>query len=125
MRKYEDILADLRARQAEKTTGKPAPDEPTELTKPDPKEVPSVLSVSQVGLSPAKNSMPTPREHFFSLADGHEGQGIVGRLGAVVTGELWQAVQHWEKAAERSHPRAAELESAYWESWRRHFPGGL
>lgn len=55
-----------------------------------------------------------PRQHFFSLADGFDAVGIVGRLGSELAGELWLTVQAWEKA-KRQPKRAAEIEAQYWE----------
>jgi hypothetical protein len=72
-----------------------------------------------------RTHLPSPRDHFLGLADGYEEVGIVGRLGSLITGDLWLAVQRWESAQAESHAESLPLESAYWDLVRGHFPHGL
>ncbi|MNS27853.1 hypothetical protein D3C72_598140 [compost metagenome] len=60
---------------------------------------------------------PSPREHFFSLADGSEDIGITGRLGSSATGSLLLAMQAWENAARGRRPDADALRDAYFGIW--------
>lgn len=60
---------------------------------------------------------PSPREHFFSLADGYEDVGITGRLGSEATGRLLLAMQAWEDAARGRRPDADALRDAYFGTW--------
>lgn len=59
----------------------------------------------------------TPEEHFWSLAEGHEEQGIFGRLG-VAAGPLMLAMQGWQAAHRKGSPGAAEWERRYWQLWQ-------
>lgn len=60
---------------------------------------------------------PSPRDHFFSLADGYEDVGITGRFGPEVTGRLLLAMQAWEDAARECRPDEEALRDAYFGIW--------
>lgn len=76
----------------------------------------ALVDAHRTGLT-AFLARPSPREHFFSLADGNEEVGITGRLGPEATGRLLLAMQAWEDAHRGRRPGADALRDAYFGIW--------
>lgn len=76
----------------------------------------ALVDAHRTGLT-AFLARPSPRAHFFSLADGYEDIGITGRLGPEATGRLLVAMQAWEDAARGRRPDVEALRDAYFGIW--------
>lgn len=77
----------------------------------------ALVDAHRTGLT-AFLARPSPREHFFSLADGYEDIGITGLLGSEATGRLLRAMQAWEDAVHKNRPDADALEDVYFGVWK-------